>query len=177
MVRRLPTTPPEVGASPTSLKSHPSYYLRRRTTPRPSNDGFKGVWYDVVRKKRVVRRDRAGWGKPLSLIPVWHESRRDLEVELFSGRRRKHTWYHRLVGLALLKCHWDGAGNLLKNPRLVPVEKWGCDWRQRYWYEVHHLDGPSVVDPRRLAVLPRRLHVKVTKQGFDLPTPRDGWGQ
>ena len=92
-------------------------------------------------------------------------------------------WQHhrstaaRLLGLSLLKCHWTVEGDLLDRPYKVSPARWGKNRHGRSYYEVHHRKGPYNHDPRALAVLPRALHDLVTNHGFDLPTPRGGWGQ
>ena len=88
-----------------------------------------------------------------------------------------HTYYHRLLGLSLLKCHWTRTGGLLARPYKVPPSLWGADEDGNYYYEVHHRKSAYNQDPRALAVLPWELHQLVTNHGFDLPTPRRGWGQ
>lgn len=45
-----------------------------------------------------------------------------------------------------------------------------------YYYEVHHLKSCWNVDPRALAVVPRRVHLLTTHNSFTLPEPRTGWG-
>ena len=170
---------PAAGAEPTSIKSHPRYFVKRRTAALRKT-GIHGIWYDICMQRTVARRDRAGWKKPLGLTPHANPrlpGRRDLAVQLWSGvRGKKHTFYHRVVALSLLKCHWNARGELLQHPFKVPLRLWEADSKGRYYYEVHHLQGPHNVDPRALAVLPRRLHEKVTKEGFTLPPPAGDWG-
>ena len=139
---------------------------------------FTGIWFDIQAKRRCVREDRRGWRKPLALVPTPNlrtPGRVDLAVFFCTGGR-KHTYYHRIVALTLLHCHWTARGTLLARPYKIPVDRWGKDRRGRYIYEVHHRVTPFNQHPCALCVLPRRLHEKVSLQGFVLPEPRSGWG-
>lgn len=69
-------------------------------------------------------------------------------------RRRPHCYYHRLVALSLLKCHWDEDGCLLSAPYAVSLGT-------MHLHEVHHLAGFSVCSLKHLAVVPTVLHKKL----------------
>jgi hypothetical protein len=173
------TEPPKAGGpTSTPILSHPRYHLIRRKRALKVA-GVGGVWYDICFQRKVKRVDRAGFSDPLKLHGKANKAfkgRTDLEVELKAGGRRKHSFYHRVVGLALLRCHWKASGKLLERPFKVPLRSWDPDAKGRCKYEVHHLKGWRDVDPRSLAVLPRRLHAKVTQGKVKLQAPRSGWG-
>ena len=84
------------------------------------------------------------------------------------------TFYHRLLALTLLRCHWTCSGGLLARPFKVPTAFWGKDNDGNYFYEVHHLYGHDNVDVRALAVLPRKLHLLVTARRVVLREPLHG---
>ena len=127
---------PAAGAEPTSINSHPRYFVKRRTAALRKT-GFHGIWYDICMQRTVVRRDRAGWKKPLGLTPHANPrlpGRRDLAVQLWSGARgKKHTFYHRVVALSLLRCDWNARGELLQHPFKVPLRLWEADSKGRYY--------------------------------------------
>lgn len=52
--------------------------------------------------------------------------RTDLQISLWMGRRY-HTFYHRLVGLTLLRCHWTQQGHLREYPSKIHPDWWGQD--------------------------------------------------
>ena len=74
------------------------------------------MWYDIKAKKKGVRQDRVGFKKELKLFAKPNPrvpGRVDLQVDLWTGVRY-NTFYHRLIGLSLLQCHWNSRGQLLR---------------------------------------------------------------
>ena len=183
-LRRLLQPPwrqqPELAPDPVQVPGHPAYWLCRRQEPK-AKGRHKWIWFDIQSKKKGVRRDRVGWKKPLALQTKPNGrypggTRTDLAVYLWTGVRLM-AFYHRLVGLSLLQCHWTLEGRLLAQPFMVQPAWWGKDDAGHFWYEVHHRYGPYNCDPRALAVVPWQLHLRISNEGFKLLEPRGGWGQ
>jgi len=97
------------------------------------------------------------------------DGRVDLHVRLYSGGHQSHTFYHRPVGLTMLRCWWDDEGVLLEEPYAVAASAWGR-------HQVHHRGSTWDVSLRNLAVVTKPCHL-LCQQGLRLPMPPVGWGK
>ena len=93
----------------------------------------------------------------------------DLKLRFNDEYSQRRTFYHRVVGLTLLRCWWDDQGRLLREGYVVPLSQWGR-------HRVHHLDGTWDVSLKNLAVVTKPCHDLCT-DGYVLPEPPVGWGQ
>ena len=136
---------------------------------------FTSIEYEIrhVQQQATPRSDRPVWGKALPLHREQNggnSSRFDLAVrpKMPNNRWQEHAYYHRLVGLTLLYCHWDDNGDLLAHPYLVRGAM--VDW-----HEVHHTCHWSECSVKHLAVVTIALHQKLTSgQVKSLPRPPGG---
>ena len=147
------------------------YYLRAARAGRRLQTGegeFVGVEYDIVRKSPAPSRsNRQPWGKPRTLEAAPNaKGRCDLNIRFYSAYNQYHTTYHRVVGLTRLPCYWSCTGKLLRRPYKVTADSWEQ-------YHVHHIDNnPRNVALRNLAVLPKRLHDRITNESTALALPK-----
>ena len=87
-----------------------------------------------------------------------------------SGYEQLNTFYHRLVGLTLLRSWWDDEGELLGEGYAVPAGEWGR-------YHVHHRNHNTWdVSLENLAVVTIPCHLRC-RGGFQLQEPPVGWGK
>lgn len=137
--------------------------------------GFFGIEY-AIRKRQLQQRrrsDRPEFGTCLGLQKERNgcdRSRYDLAVRLSSQTNRvpDHCYFHRLVGISLLYCHWDDNGDLLAVPYRVTAATLED-------HEVHHLRGWHRASLKFFAVVPKQLHRKLNSgQVRRLPMPPGG---
>ena len=146
------------------------YHLRASGPGRleTGEGAFTGVEYEIFRKSQGERRSgRNQWGKAITpQAALDSKGRCDLHVRFYDSHRRWHSLCHRVVGLTLLPCFWSVTGKLVRNPRKINPESWEA-------YQVHHIDGNARnVTVSNLAVVPTRLHAKITNGSTQLVLPR-----
>ena len=112
-------------------------------------------------------------GCPLALVKERNgDSASRYELALRPSRlcrwMTNHCYYHRLVGLSMLYCHWSKSGELLAEPYLARGRRLAS-------HEVHHIRHWSRCSLHDLAVVPKLLHRRLTSGVVKrLPRPPGG---